>query len=331
MDQNMKPQTTAKDFFVYLGTVILLYASFSSLLVLLFNYINYLFPDALTDGYYNYDPYSAAVRSALAVLIILFPVFYAATRYINKDLRAHPEKQEMPIRKWLLYLTVFLAACIVIGDLIILVNTFLNGEITMRFVLKVVTVLLLTGLALTYYVLDLKGKYIERPALGRMVGIIASLIVIATVIGGFFIIGSPQSQRDYRFDQLKINDLQNVQWQVLNYWQQKERMPMTLKDLEDPLSGQIIPVDKQTGLPYEYKVGTSTNFMLCATFNKASDDRKYPSPYYGKGGMGGGGYSEPSMYPYPPDGQFENWKHPAGAYCYDRKIDPERYKPYPKI
>ncbi len=326
----MTPKTTAKDFFVYLGTVILLYVSFGSLLNLLFNYINYFFPDLLTDSVYYYDPYTAAVRFSLAVLIILFPVFWFATYYTNKDLRAHPEKQELGIRKWLLYLTIFVASIIVIGDLVTLVNVFLNGEITTRFILKVGTVLILTGLTLLYYTWDLKGKYIEKPMVGRSLGVLMAVIVAASIIGGFFVIGSPASQRQIRFDQQKLSDLQNIQWQIVNYWQQKSKMPKTLSDLADPISGAVIPKDKETGKDYEYTLGVGTSFKLCAVFNKESNERSYPDPYGGKGG--GIGLSEPSMtYPYPGLGIDENWKHPAGNYCFERKIDPERYKPYPKI
>lgn len=321
----MTPKTTAKDFFIYLATVALLYVSFGSLLNLLFNYINYYFPDILTDSYYYYDPYTAAVRFSLAVLIILFPVFWFATYYINKDLRAYPEKQELAIRKWLLYLTVFVAVAIVIGDLVVLVNTFLNGEITTRFILKVLAVLVLTGFTLLYYTWDLKGKYVEKPMLGRSLGIVAAIIVFASIVGGFFVIGSPQSQRMIRFDQQKISDLQSIQWQIVNYWQQKEKMPKGLADLTDPLSGFMIPKDKETGKDYEYLLGEGMSFKLCAEFNKESNERSYPDPYGGKGG--GIGLSE-SSYPYP-GGMDENWKHGVGYVCFERIIDPEKYPPYP--
>lgn len=325
----MTPKTTAKDFFVYLGTVVLLYVSFGSLVNLIFNYINYFFPDVLTDNYYYYDPYTAAVRFSLAVLIILFPVFWAATYYINKDLKEHPEKQEMAIRKWLLYLTLFIASVIVIGDLVTLVNTFLNGEITSRFILKVLAMLILAGFVLLYYGWDLKGKYIERPLLGRSLGVIAGIIVLVSVVGGFFVIGSPQSQRMIRFDQQKISDLQNIQWQIVSFWQQKEKMPKTLLELQDPLSGFTIPKDRESGKDYEYILGNGMSFKLCAHFNKESDDRKYPDPYGGKGG--GIGLIEPSSpFPYPGDGINENWKHGSGYYCFDRVIDPDKYPPYPK-
>src|SRR3989344_1619757 len=310
-----RPKTTAKDFFVYLGTMVLLYVSFGSLLTLLFNYINYLFPDPLVERYV-FDPYSSAIRFSLAILIILFPVFWLANWYVNRDIRTNPEKQEIGIRKWLLYLTLFAAVAIIIGDLVVLVNTFLNGEITTRFILKVLSVLILSGLALSYYWLDLRGAYIERPILGRSFGIAAAVIVLGSVVGGFFIIGSPASQRLIRFDQQKVNDLANIQSQVVNFWQAKERLPQSLDELRDPVSGIIIPADPQLNQPYEYAVRGSLNFSLCADFNKE--------------GSSYGTYYNTSLGPVGkvPGVAEDNWTHGLGRVCFDRTIDPERYPPF---
>ena len=65
-------KATPKDVFLWLGAMISLYASAISFLGLLFAYVNYLFPD-VTQGYYYdeyYDPYSGAVRTAMAFLIV---------------------------------------------------------------------------------------------------------------------------------------------------------------------------------------------------------------------------------------------------------------------
>ncbi len=73
-----KIKTTAKDFFVYVAAIAILYTSVGSLVNLLFNAINYRFPDVLTDSAMYYDPYSATMRFSLAVLMILFPVFWVS-------------------------------------------------------------------------------------------------------------------------------------------------------------------------------------------------------------------------------------------------------------
>ena len=50
----------------------------------------------------------------------------------------------------------FIAATALIGDVTTLVYNLLGGELTMRFVLKVVTVALIAGTAFTYYLRDLR-------------------------------------------------------------------------------------------------------------------------------------------------------------------------------
>ena len=36
--------------------------------------------------------------------------------------------------------------------------------------------------------------------------------------------------RLFRFDDQKVNDLTMLQYQIVNYWQQKERLPLALRD-----------------------------------------------------------------------------------------------------
>ncbi len=311
MEPTNKSKTTPKDFFVYLGSTIVLYISVGSLISLIFDYINFLFPDVLENSMYYYDPYSASVRFSLSVLVILFPVFLFITHYINKDLRNNPEKKESGIRKWLLYLTLFLASVLVIGDLITLVQTFLNGEITSRFMYKVITVLVVSGITFYYYALDLKGRYIESPKTGYAFGILSFVFVITTIVSGFFIIGSPFNARLARFDTQKLQDLQNIQGQVLSYWQRNNALPKTLLDLSDSLAFGPVPTDAQTKASYEYIVRGDVGFDLCAVFNLDSKSKRTSpltgTPYQITTGAFGEG----------------NWQYNKGRYCFERTIDPK--------
>jgi len=322
------PKTTAKDFFIYLGIVATLYFSLGSLLALLFNYINYLYPDVLTDTSYYYDPYTTAVRLSLAMLIIIFPVFLGLSYYLNNELRFNPAKKDIGIRKWLLLLTIFLGGAIVLGDLVTLVNTFLNGEVTARFGYKVLAVLIVIGITLYYYILDLRAVFIEKKTLGHLFGGLALALVLGTIISGFFIIGSPQTARLIRFDMQKVSDLQSIQSQVVNYWQTKSKLPTALSDMKDSLSYWTIPTDLQNNASYEYTVKGAYSFEICATFNKDSNNRKYPSPYGGKGG--GIAYPDSNVSPMPINEIGDTWQYKIGRSCFTRTIDPEVYKPYPK-
>ena len=60
------------------------------------------------------------------------------------------------MRRWLTYLTLFLAAIALVSDMITLVYNLLGGELTLRFVLKVVIVGAIAGSIFSYYLLDLR-------------------------------------------------------------------------------------------------------------------------------------------------------------------------------
>jgi hypothetical protein len=120
--------------------------------------------------------------------------------------------------------------------------------------------------------------------------------------------------RLYRFDNQKVSDLQNIQWQIVNFWQQKHVFPKSLADIEDPISGFVVPKDPQTGEVYGYELGEGMSFQLCATFNAESQ-----------------GPAQPQYYESFPSAKGEdNWQHPAGRHCFERSIDPDRYPPFEK-
>lgn len=306
----VKAKVTAKDFFLWLGAMVALYVSATSLILLVHQYINVFFPNAL-----DYAPsYSSSMRFAIASLVVFFPLYVWLTRMLHQDIRKTPEKQELWVRKWLIFLTLFVAGITMAIDLVMLVNTFLNGDITTRFILKALTILIVIGAGFWYYLNELKGKWEEKKKESTIVAFVVSGIVLATIVSAFFIIGSPQTERFARFDEQKTSDLQSVQWQIVSYWQQKEKLPTTISDLEDPLTGFVAPRDPQTGLPYVYESTGAMSFKLCADFNAPSRD------------MLADGKTRPSA-PQPIGGELanENWKHDKGTVCFDRTIDPERF------
>ncbi|MDO8514132.1 MAG: DUF5671 domain-containing protein [bacterium] len=322
-----KPKVTPKDFFLWAGAMIALYISIFSLISLLFDYINYTFPDVLN---YYVDPYSSSIRYEMAALIVLFPLFLLLMRFIRKDIARVPQKRDLWIRRWVLYLTVFVAGAAVAGALITLINYFLGGEITTRFILKVFVVVLVAGAGLLHFLADIWGYWVQYPERARMIGWGAGVVVLASIAAGFFIMGSPNQIRLYRFDDQKVNDLANVQSQIVNYWRSKEKLPATLDGLQDSIRGNLIPLDPQTKTPYVYQVTGKYSFKLCATFNAETQQNSptvtramivEPMPAAPIGvtsDVKGGGLEQ------------STWQHGAGEICFDRTIDPQLYPPVPK-
>ncbi len=316
----MNNKTTPKDFFLHLGATIALYAAAVALINLSFSVINYLRPDALASYFY-----AGSIAWPISMLIVLIPTLYILELLLVRDIRRTPEKKDLWIRRWRIYLTLFLSGATIIGDVIVLINTYLSGEISSRFVYKVLALLVVCGLIFAYYLLARMITEEKGRAARKTVAAIGLIAVIAAIVGGFVIVGSPGKQRALRFDNQRTSDLQNVQWQVINYWQRKEAMPANLADTSDSISGYVIPNDPETGQPYEYSVTGRTSFELCATFALPSQDTRGRGAYYG-GGMGGDYASD---VPYPGPSQ-DIWKHGVGRTCFKKTIDPDQFPPTPK-
>ncbi|MCW9054726.1 MAG: DUF5671 domain-containing protein [Candidatus Pacebacteria bacterium] len=304
-------KVTPKDFFLWVGAIVTLYISAVSLLTLIFQYIDRLFEDKL-DTYV--DPYSGVIRFAIASLIIIFPLYLYFTRTLNNDMRKNPEKKELWVRRWLLYFTLFVAGATIVVDLIVLINTYLGGEeLTIGFLLKILSIIVVIGGTFLYYWNDLKGVWEHNESLSKNVGAFVSLCVLGVIVSGFFIMGSPQTQRLMRFDQERVRDLNSVQWQIVNFYQQKERLPESLSELEDPLTGFVIPTDPETKDAYGYIPGDELTFSLCANFKTESRDY-VESSEYSVVHIG-------LMY----DRGDEYWKHGIGEECFMRTIDPDKF------
>ena len=154
MEQRSK--TTAKDFFLHLLSIVTLYGSAVAFLILIFQYVNILLPDKLHGGIYQVFGARATARGALATLIVVFPVYVWSTWFLGKMYAKIPEKRGLWVRRWLIYFTLFVAALIIIGDLVTLVRSLLEGEITTRFILKVVAVLFVAASVFGYYLTDIR-------------------------------------------------------------------------------------------------------------------------------------------------------------------------------
>lgn len=153
-----KPYLSAREAFLYLVMFFTLYGSAFSVGTLLFQFINRWLPDVALGYEYVMSASTSIIRTSTASLIISFPIFLFVAWLLKKSIAHDPEKRASKIRKWLTYITLFVAAGIIIGDLITLVNYLLNGELTLRFELKVLVVLAIAGTIFGYYLWDLRGE-----------------------------------------------------------------------------------------------------------------------------------------------------------------------------
>jgi len=302
-----------RDVFLYLLSIVALGMLAVNFGTLLFQFVNIAFPDAITDqyNYYSSSQYYQVIRWAVSSLVIVFPVFLWISRFLKKDIQAYPEKRELKIRKWLLYLTLFVAGVVVIGDLIALVYSFMQGELTLRFILKILSILFIASSVFFYYLNELRDEQRSTKVFSKVI----IVLIGAGIVGGFIVAGSPQAQRLNRFDERRVQDLTSIQWQIVSYWQAKQQLPLNLDMLTDSLSGFKAPLDPETQAAYEYRTLSDKSFQICATFKKDNHDASLnqPKPMSSEASYGG---------------VESNWVHDAGRVCFDRTIDPDKF---PKI
>src|SRR3989304_8038914 len=227
-------QSVARDVFMYLLVIVVLGMSAVNFGSLVFQLITQGFPEV--GEYVGYA--TQAMRFPLAALVVVIPVWVWLMRFLHRDVAAHPEKRELKIRKWLLYFTLFVAGPTVLGHLIGLIVGYLNGDLTLRFALKVATILIIAAAVFFYYLRELHGDTDGRASL---VGKAMLVLTVAAVVCGFIQVGSPAAQRARDRDATRVNDLTNIQYQIVNFWTAKQRLPSTLTELEDPISGFRVP------------------------------------------------------------------------------------------
>jgi len=144
----------AKDAFLYLLSFSTLGVWAFALGALIFAYLTKWFPDPVAAR--GALDFTRVVSNSLASLIVAFPIYLVVMRLIVREVQTHSEKRDSGIRKWLTYLALLIAAGVVIGDLITFLDFFFRGELTIRFVLKVATVLAIAGGIFWYYLSGLR-------------------------------------------------------------------------------------------------------------------------------------------------------------------------------
>ncbi len=331
-----KTKMSASFFFLSLGLLITLITFVVSFLNLVFETLNKRFPDVLNSVYeYGYSSYQyESIRMSLATLIIFFPILVTIIYFWNKVSSKSLTKLDEVVRKWLIYILLFLSGLVAAIDLVVLVHYFISGEITIRFILKVFAVLVVALYVGVYFIFKLKGKEkIFGFDLNIWTIIKSSILVLAMIIWSFTVIGTPWTQRQLRLDDKRVQDLQNIQYQIINYWQTKEKLPEKITDLSNPMTGYSLPIDPEfeKGKIYEYGIKGALTFELCADFGAPMP--KGWQEYKGYGGaipiMEGDVAMSYPAYPLP-RGINESWSHEIGRTCFERTIDKDLYPPYPK-
>jgi hypothetical protein len=291
-----RPYLSAREAFLYLVLFATLYTAAFNFGAVLFQLVDMWLPDAVR---FDWRPAATRqVRDASAALLIAFPVFLWMSAMIEHSIAREPAKRASRVRKWLTYLTLFIAALVLIGDLIFLVQRLLQGELPLRVLLKVAIVFLIAGAVFGWYLGDLRrdDATAAAPSRGRRAlaaGVIA--VVLAVLAGGLVVSGSPRRERVRALDEQRVEHLQRIWSQLEVERKDGNALPASLDELAArPDRAWLVVRDPATGEPYGYRVVDSVTVELCAVFDGADSlagpaEVRRVSPF---------------------------WRHDAGRWCY---------------
>lgn len=304
----MENMNTARNFALQLGSLIALYVSLSALITVIFGVINIMYPDA-AEGYWMYEGAQQGIRIGVAMLVVFFPTYILLTRMVNQ-IRRKETGTYLTLTKWLVYLSLLVGGVILLGDLVVVINTYLNGEITLRFILKAFALLFVIGCAFYYYILDAKMYWHTHEQHSKMYAAGASVAVLIVLALGINNSATPSEVREMRLDEQQIQALQDMQWRIEDHYRINNTLPAETSPLYIGMEAPVAPEGRDV---YTYKAIDADTYELCATF-------KYPSQT-----ATGRDVTEPYVVEYEAvKNPYNNWDHGAGKTCFERTIIKEK-------
>lgn len=288
-------QTSAREAFLYLVMFATLYVVAFHVGALLFAAIERWLPDPATWD--RWQSGLAGVRGSTAAVLIAFPVFLFVARHIGGILKREPEKRASGVRRWLTYLTLFLAATVLIGNLVVVVSGLLSGELTTRFLLKSLVVFLIAGFVFGHYFTGIRGDEADAPRVAPPRGVLAvpaGIAVVLVAVLGLWMSGTPGDARSEALDMRRAEDLAQIHHAVEAFVTRFGTLPEDLETLRraDPAAAVAELRDPVSGEPYAYRVTGERTYELCATFDRASERSRPRFPAQ------------------------DFWSHPAGPHCF---------------
>ena len=142
-----------REAFLYAVLFAALFVSAYNLGALVFGFVDLAFPHAEDIPA---ERTRDNIRWSVSLLVVAAPVFLYVFRVVRRMVQSSPGARASRVRHQLTYITLFIASAVLIGDVAAVVHNLLDGAVTLRFLLKVLTVAAIAGSAFTYYLRDLR-------------------------------------------------------------------------------------------------------------------------------------------------------------------------------
>jgi hypothetical protein len=157
----LEPSENGRTSFLYLLSFITLYISVWAFVNTSFGVIDSLFGESMSEVV------RTQFRWSIAWLVVVFPVFLVVNHFIKKVVPAGTENIHLTgTRKVLTYGTLFVATITLIGSAVFVVFQLTGGEIVVKTILKIFTIILVAASLFGYYFNDVRGRVeqvISRP------------------------------------------------------------------------------------------------------------------------------------------------------------------------
>ena len=286
--QALEKKSSTIDIVTNFFSFILLGIVATALGTLWFQIVERSFPDPLAAiGGRDQWGLTRAIHHAIASLVIAFPLYLVTLRLWFRKFREDENRSESALSRWLTYLVLLLASVTIVGDLITVLFKLLQGEYSLRFLLKALVIFIIAGLIFGFYALErLKIQYrrnISHNVLRAFGGSVAALVALG-IAAGFFAAGSPETARKLAFDGERASNLNELSRCIERYARDLGRLPASLDELSR--SPRYVDCgaamrDPETRRAYEYRIvtpsrsegpATLADFELCANFSLASID-----------------------------------------------------------
>jgi hypothetical protein len=271
----MDNKHNAKYAFYYLLSLAALIFMALSFGMIIFSIIDKTIPDVLNSYGGGVD---SRLKFAISALFIAAPIFYFISRLIHKGIHKGELEKESGIRRWLTYFIILVSSLTILGVFIGVINNFLSGELTSRFIFKALTMLVISGVTFSFYFYDIKRENPDQPDKVVKIFFFATLVlVVATFVAAWFFVESPKLARNRRLDQVLIQNIYSIEGIVNNYYDQHKKLPADLAELQADdnfyLSSAVL-LDPETKTPLVYNKLSDQEFELCATFRTSSFDEE---------------------------------------------------------
>lgn len=143
-----RPIVSAREAFTYGLMFVALVVSAVNVTTLGFELIERWLPDAAE----RFRGFSVSrMRWSISYLVVFFPLFLVLNARAARAAKADKARRRSAIRKWFGYVTLFLAALALLGDLIAVIYALLSGDLTARFIAKAALVALTAGIIFLYF------------------------------------------------------------------------------------------------------------------------------------------------------------------------------------